>query len=183
MLLEKYTSNWILYFAKLKGAIENNLTGFEYQIEHIGSTAVPNLDAKPIIDIDISYDNESDFEKIKSGLLKIGYYHNGNQGIENREVFKRNKKTSHPILDTISHHLYVCLKNSEPLQRHLLMRNFLRNDDSARLQYQTMKYELAKKANQNKKLYAALKELNTNAFIDNIIQKERKKTSNKQSYR
>jgi GrpB-like predicted nucleotidyltransferase (UPF0157 family) len=52
------------------------------------------------------------------------------------------------------------------------MRNFLRKNDWARMKYQDMKYELAEKANQNKKLYAELKELNVNEFIDEIIEKE-----------
>lgn len=174
MLIEKYTSNWTQNFADLKREIETGLNGLEYRIEHVGSTSIPNLDSKPIIDIDIIYDDESEFKKIKSELIKIGYYHNGNQGIENREVFKRDGKSSHGILDTIPHHLYVCPKDSEPLERHILMRNFLRNNDWARLKYQEMKYELAEKANQNRKLYAQLKELNVNKFIDDIIMKEKK---------
>ncbi len=173
MLIKKYTSNWIKNFADLKREIENGLNGLKCHIEHVGSTSIPNLDSKPIIDIDIIYDNESEFEKIKSGLIKIGYYHNGNQGIEKREVFKRDGNSSNGILDSIPHHLYVCPKNSESLERHILMRNFLRKNDWARLKYQEMKYELAEKANQNKKLYAELKELNVNEFIDEIIKKEK----------
>jgi len=173
MLIKKYTSNWTKNFKDLKREIRNGLNGLECSIEHVGSTSVPNLDSKPIIDIDIIYDNESEFEKIKSGLIKIGYYHNGNQGIEKREVFKRNGKSFYGILDMITHHLYVCLKNSEPLERHILMRDYLRNNDWARLKYQEMKYELAEKANQNKRRYAELKELNVNEFIDEIIEKEK----------
>ena len=108
MLIEKYTSNWIKDFTKIKSEIENGLQGLDYTVEHVGSTCVPNLDAKPIIDIDIIYSKKLDFEKIKSALLKIGYYHNGNQGIEDRDVFKRNGKLANQILDTIKHHLYVC---------------------------------------------------------------------------
>jgi GrpB-like predicted nucleotidyltransferase (UPF0157 family) len=55
MLIEHYTSNWIKDFADLKREIENGLHGLEYTIEHVGSTSVPNLDSKPIIDIDIIY--------------------------------------------------------------------------------------------------------------------------------
>ena len=173
MLIKKYTSNWTTNFAHLKREIEKGLNGLQYSIEHVGSTAVPNLDSKSIIDIDIIYENESDFEKIKSGLIKLGYYHNGNQGIENREVFKRNGTSANGILDTITHHLYVCQINCEPLNRHILMRNFLRKNDWARIKYQDMKYELANKAHQDKKLYAQLKELNVNEFIDEIIEKEK----------
>ena len=103
MLIEKYTSSWINYFADLKREIENGLNGLEYSIEHVGSTSVQNLDSKPIIDIDIIYDNETVFKKIKSGLINLGYYHNGNQGIEKREVFKRNENSLNGILDSIPH--------------------------------------------------------------------------------
>ena len=173
MLIEKYTSNWIKDFADLKREIGKGLNGLEYQIEHVGSTSVPHLDSKPIIDIDIIHKTTKEFERIKSKLIEIGYYHNGNQGIENREVFKRDGNLSNRILDSIPHHLYVCLSNSEPLERHILMRNYLRKNDSARIKYQEMKYQLAEKANQNKKVYAELKELNVNEFIDQIIKIEK----------
>ena len=77
------------------------------------------------------------------------------------------------ILNTVKHHLYVCPINSKALERHILSRNFLRKNDWARLAYQQMKYELAEKANQDKKKYAALKELHVNNFIDSIIEKEK----------
>lgn len=175
MLIKKYTSNWITDFQNLKCEIEKGLSGTGYHIEHVGSTSVPNLDSKPIIDIDIIYYNDSEFEKIMSGLLKMGYCHYGNQGIEKRDVFKRDGNSWNQVLDSISHHLYVCPNDSEPLERHILMRNFLRNNDWARIKYQEMKYELAEKANQDRKLYAHLKELHVNEFIDEIIKEEKRK--------
>ena len=71
----------------------------------------------------------------------------------------------------MKHHLYVCPINSKALKRHILSRDFLRQHDWARLKYQEMKYELAEKANQDRKKYAALKELYVNDFIDSIIEK------------
>ena len=173
MLIEKYTPQWIKDYASIKCEIEKGLHGLNLTMEHIGSTSVPDLDSKPIIDIDIIYYHQGDFEKIKAGLLTMGYYHNGNQGIENREVFKRNIGWTNQILDKIKHHLYVCPVDSKALERHILSRNFLRNNDWARLKYQQMKYELAEKANQDKKIYAELKELNVNDFIDSMIAKMR----------
>jgi len=173
MLIKKYTSNWVKDFTDIKCEIDNGLHGLKYSIEHVGSTSVPNLDSKPIIDIDIIYSKQLDFKKIKLELLKIGYYHNGNQGIEDRDVFKRNIGLTNELLDRITHHLYVCQVESRALERHILFRNFLRNNDWARLKYQQMKYELAEKANQDKKIYAELKELNVNDFIDSIIEKEK----------
>jgi GrpB-like predicted nucleotidyltransferase (UPF0157 family) len=173
MLIEKYTSSWIKNFMDIRHEIENVLGENSFHIEHVGSTSVPNLDAKPIIDIDIIYSHPEEFKKIKLGLEEIGYYHNGNQGIEDREVFKRNAKSTNKVLDTIKHHLYVCPVSSKALERHFLSRNFLRKNDWARLKYQQMKYELAQKANQDRKVYAALKELNVNDFIDSMIENEK----------
>ena len=78
------------------------------------------------------------------------------------------------ILDTIKHHLYVCPNDSKALERHILSRNFLRKNDWARVKYQQMKYELAEKANQDRKVYATLKELTINDFIDSIIEEEKR---------
>lgn len=65
MLIEKYNSDWIKIFTDWKSEIENGLSGLVYTIEHVGSTSVPNLDSKPIIDIDIIYKKQIDFEKFK----------------------------------------------------------------------------------------------------------------------
>ncbi len=173
MLIKKYTSDWIANFTDLKREIEKGLSGLEYEIEHVGSTSVPGLDSKDIIDIDIIYRNEADFNKIKGGLIKIGYYHNGDQGIEHREVFKRTGQLVDLVLDRIKHHLYVCPIGSEALERHLLSRNFLRKNDWARFKYQEMKYELAELANQDRKIYAELKELHVDDFIDSIVENEK----------
>jgi GrpB-like predicted nucleotidyltransferase (UPF0157 family) len=173
MLIQKYTSQWIRDFANLKAEIEKGWQGTDYPVEHVGSTAVPGLDAKAIIDIDIIYSSPDEFDKIKAGLIQTGYYHNGNQGITGRDVFKRNGKETHAILDRIPHHLYVCLANSTALERHLLFRNHLRKNEEARLIYQQMKYELAEKAGQDKKIYATLKEIHINPFVDAMIEKEK----------
>lgn len=173
MLIKTYTTDWIKDFTDIKGEIEIGLTGLDYAIEHVGSTSVPNLDSKPIIDIDIICLKQLDFSRIKSGLEQIGYYHNGNQGIKDRDVFKRNGKLTNKILDTISHHLYVCPIDSVALERHILTRNFLKKNEWARKQYQQMKYELAEKANQDRKIYQDLKEKYVNSFIDTIIEKEK----------
>jgi GrpB-like predicted nucleotidyltransferase (UPF0157 family) len=82
-----------------------------------------------IIDIDIIFSSPEDWIKIKSGLEEIGYFHNGNQGIDDRDVFKRKENWENKILDRIKHHLYVCPTHSKALERHILSRNFLRKND------------------------------------------------------
>ncbi len=172
MLIQKYTKSWINDFIQLKTILNNALSPLEISIEHVGSTAIPKLAAKPIIDMDIVYDENIEFEIIKIGLEQIGYYHNGNQGIVGREVFKRSKiGAKHPILDGIAHHLYVCATNSEELQKHLLFKNYLLLNESARMEYQNLKYEIATMVNQDPKKYAALKAFKASSFINSILEK------------
>lgn len=172
MLIQAYRESWVEDFGAIKGVINDALTNINISIEHVGSTAVPKLAAKPIIDIDIVYESNTSFESVKKGLEKIGYYHNGNQGIVNREVFKRKVwATKHQILDGISHHLYVCPVGSEELQKHITFRNYLLANEVARNEYQKLKYEIAEAADQDKKQYATLKEVKAREFINSIIEK------------
>ena len=175
MLIQNHNPNWIKDFNDIKKAISEALTNQNVRIEHVGSTSVPDLAAKPIIDIDMVFDTPQDFEALKKGLEAIGYYHNGNQGIPNRDVFKRgNTDAKHEILNSITHHLYVCPSDSAELQRHILFRDYLLVNEEARIQYQNLKYVLAEEAHQDRKKYAALKSEKAQPFIDAIIEKQKK---------
>lgn len=181
MLLSNYTTSWIDHFQRIKQVLDQALDGLEITIEHIGSTAVPGLAAKPIIDIDIVYKDPVDFQSIKTALEVIGYSHKGNQGIEDREVFKREEGEQHEVLDSLRHHLYVCSADSPALKRHLITRDYLRNNEWAKAEYQQLKYDLAEKAGQEQKSYAALKELHVNQLIDRFYPfEENQTTSNEQ---
>ena len=172
MLLQKHQEHWAKDFNELKKVLEDNITISDIRIEHIGSTSVKGLAAKPIIDIDIVYKNETSFEIIKTDLELLGYYHNGDQGIAGREVFKRtNEGEQHIILDHVKHHLYVCHNNSTELHRHLAFRDYLRKHEQARITYEKLKYEIAEKTNQDRKAYADLKEVVAREFIESIIKK------------
>lgn len=174
MLIQKHNPNWKTDFDKISCLLKETLDGFILSIEHVGSTAVPDLDAKSIIDIDVVFEGDV-FPEISKRLQSIGYFHNGDQGIPDREVFKRDNVTNHPILDSISHHLYVCSSDSEELKNHLLFRDHLKSNENARNQYKTIKLDLAEKANQDKKTYANLKEIEASAFIRDCIKKESNK--------
>jgi GrpB-like predicted nucleotidyltransferase (UPF0157 family) len=173
MLIVTYRSEWVNHFEAIKQKLSASLAGLAVSIEHVGSTSVPNLDAKPIIDVDIIHNEPTDFENIKTQLESLGYFHNGNQDVEGREVFKRNGDNADAVLDHISHHLYVCQLGCVELQRHLLFRDYLRKHDTARDFYQHLKYKIAIEANQDRKLYAAIKEMKANSFIDYCISLER----------
>lgn len=172
MLIQSYQENWAEDFQKLKAVIHAALPNLSTAIEHVGSTAVPGLAAKAIIDIDIVFDKSNSFEEIKTGLGAIGYYHNGDQGIAGREAFKRNPTAArHAVLDSITHHLYVCRTDSRELQKHILFRDWLLANADARIDYEKLKYQIARAASQDKKQYAVLKEIMAADFINNIVEK------------
>ena len=175
MLIQEYQEEWPEKFEAIRQTLLNALAGLAIEIEHIGSTAVPGLAAKAIIDMDIIYDPSVTLEEIIARLSSLDYYHNGDQGIPGREAFKRQKNSNtHHILDHIPHHLYACPKDSPELKRHLLFRDYLRSNAQARQQYQAIKLEIAAATNQDRKAYATLKESYARAFILDILEKAQK---------
>ena len=148
-----YDPNWKNEFERIKSELMPVLAGEIISVEHVGSTSVPGLYAKPIIDIDIVIDREN-FENVKMQLAKIGYFHVGNQGVEGREAFKYKERLVDGIDDPIcqyqdkshlmEHHLYVCDKAADELKRHLTLRDFLRNNEEYRRKYSEIKMEMAK---------------------------------------
>ena len=176
MLIQKYQERWVDDFNKLSNLIESHIFSREITIEHVGSTAVEGLAAKPIIDMDIIFKQSKSFPALKEDLEKLGYIHHGNQGIEGREVFKRRgSEPRHEILDSIRHHLYVCHEDSMEWKRHVAFRDFLRNNVKEKLKYEALKYQIAEEANQDRKLYAQLKEVRAREFIESIIRKSDEK--------
>ena len=167
-LIQPYQPQWAEDFQLLAQTLQHALDGLSIRIEHVGSTAVPGLAAKPIIDVDIVFPQTVAFDTIRNRLEAVGYYHNGNQGIADREVFKRTI-AAHTVFDSIVHHLYVCPENSFELARHLRFRDALRASESARAAYQAMKIEIAALTNQDRKQYAALKEVKAAALVEAIM--------------
>jgi GrpB-like predicted nucleotidyltransferase (UPF0157 family) len=175
MLIIPYQAAWANHFEQIKKKLLGTLPNLAITVEHIGSTSVPLLAAKDIIDIDLIYKEDADFDQIKTKLENFGYSHKGNQDIEGREVFKRNGTKYDEVLDTIAHHLYVCKYDCGELQRHILFRDYLRKHDFARNFYQNLKYELAKEANNDRKVYANDKELKASSFINYIVELSKSK--------
>ncbi len=139
IVVTPYNPNWPHEFDQIKNELALALQDSVLAIEHVGSTAVPELWAKPIIDIDVIIEKEK-FETAKDRLREIGYAHVGNLGIEGREAFKYGDK---PHL--AQHHLYVCDKDAEELTRHLALRDYLRVHKEYCEKYSKIKAEMAEK--------------------------------------
>ena len=129
-----YDVAWQSDFVKIKGEIEATLGDLMLGIEHVGSTSVEGMSAKPCIDIDVVIRDYSVFDAVVQKLNAIGYIHEGGLGIKDREAFKYADK---PHLMT--HHLYVCPRDSEELHRHIVFRDFLRQNPEAVKKYSRVK--------------------------------------------
>lgn len=134
-----YDKAWKSAFEAIKQEIESAIGDLILGIEHVGSTSVEGMSAKPCIDIDVIIKDYSVFDKVIGKLESIGYTHEGDLGIKDREAFKYTNK---PHL--MEHHLYVCPQFSEELHRHITFRNFLRDNTEAVKKYSQVKETAAK---------------------------------------
>ena len=131
-----YDEAWADRFAEIKTEIEAALGELVFRIEHVGSTAVPGLSAKPIIDLDVVIRDSSAFHAAAAALEAIGYQHEGDLGIAGREAFRYDGKDH-----LQKHHLYVCAQDSAELKRHLVFRDYLRTHPEAVREYSQVKEE------------------------------------------
>ena len=83
-----YDESWNQAFEDIKNEIENALGDLIIGIEHVGSTSVKGMSAKPCIDLDVIIKDYSVFDAVVDRLATIGYIHEGDLGIEDREAFK-----------------------------------------------------------------------------------------------
>ncbi len=177
MILVNHDPNWRNEFKILKSVYADILGESIIAVEHVGSTAIEGIVAKPILDIDIVIADEASFGVVKDRLLLVGYWHNGDQGVPTREVFKRVDEHV-PYYNGrqawMLHHLYVCLATSPELARHIAFRDYLRVNADARRQYEAIKLEIASRSKGDRKLYARLKEQESvcGAFVATIIEKQ-----------
>ena len=133
-----YDVAWQSAFEKIKSEIKEAIGNLIIGIEHVGSTSVEGMSAKPCIDIDVIIKDYSAFAAVIEGLKEIGYIHEGDLGIRDREAFKYTDK---PHL--MMHHLYVCPQDSKELHRHITFRDFLRHNPEAVRKYSLVKEKAA----------------------------------------
>jgi GrpB-like predicted nucleotidyltransferase (UPF0157 family) len=136
ILVQDYNPAWARKFQTLKNEIWPHIQLHALAMVHVGSTSVPGLAAKPIIDIDIVIEDIKSLAPVLRALSSLGYEHRGNLGIEGREAFR-------PPVHQIRHNLYVCLKDCYAYRNHILLRDHLLLNSRAREEYSALKKNLA----------------------------------------
>jgi GrpB-like predicted nucleotidyltransferase (UPF0157 family) len=146
VFIEDYDPRWPQTFELLRSRLSAALPGMAAAIEHIGSTAVPGLAAKPIIDIDLLMNSEGDLPRVIVALTSLGYDHRGDLGIAGREAFQS------PSND-LRHHLYVCPPSSREYPRHIAFRDYLRAHPESAAAYGQLKRDLAQTLGHDREAY------------------------------
>jgi GrpB-like predicted nucleotidyltransferase (UPF0157 family) len=133
-----YNPDWPRHFEALQQRLWPAVSHLATAIEHVGSTAVPGLPAKPILDVDIVIPTRQHLSAITAALADLGYQYRGNQGIPDRDAYR--------LIEPVrTQHLYVCPADSLPLHNHLALRDHLRANPNDRDAYARLKFELAQK--------------------------------------
>ena len=131
-----YNPEWPILFKRVAAVIRPALAHVSSAtIEHVGSTSVPGLAAKPVIDIDIIVD-PNDIPAGIAALESIGYVHRGDLGVPGREAF-------FPSDDKPRRNVYLCERGCLSVCNHLAVRDLLRRRPDLRDQYGAVKLSLA----------------------------------------
>lgn len=161
--LVPYDPAWPRDFAALRHHLGGVLGDVARAVEHVGSTVVPGLAAKPILDVDVVLPEPGGLEEAIARLAAAGYRHEGDLGIAGREAFAQPPAG-------VAHHLYVLAPDAAELARHLAFRDHLRASPAARRAYGCLKRRLARAPGGDRARYGE----GTSAFVADIVERAAK---------
>jgi GrpB-like predicted nucleotidyltransferase (UPF0157 family) len=157
-----YQTDWPALFIRERDVLCQDLGNLVLNIQHVGSTAVPGLAAKPILDIAVAVAAVEVIPQCRQPLCSLGYIDRGDAGKDGGYLFV---KESTPNLRT--HHLHVVTKDDPQWGNYLRFRELLREHEAPRTAYATLKQSLQMRFVHDRKAYTAAKE----AFICAVLRK------------
>jgi GrpB-like predicted nucleotidyltransferase (UPF0157 family) len=149
-LVQKYNPSWPRWFEDIKTFLGAPIVTSCLCIEHVGSTSIPGMTAKPIIDLILVIEPER-WEQMKSLLEERGYYYRGDQGIADREVFRLKDDAVNKSLP--EHHLYVCPKHSFEIKRETAFRDYLKRHPDEAAELSVLKWSLSERFSNDRQAY------------------------------
>ena len=152
IVVSDYDPAWPDWFDALHRHIWPAVEEVALRIDHVGSTSVPGLAAKPIIDLDIVVAGPDDVRPVIDRLAPLGYRWRGDLGVVGREAFRRPDDDGLP-----THHLYLVVENNKAHLDHWLLRDRLRADPDARDRYAALKRRNVELADRDMDVYVAAK--------------------------
>jgi GrpB-like predicted nucleotidyltransferase (UPF0157 family) len=147
-----YDPRWPEWFERTRTYVWPAVKELALRIDHVGSTSVPGLAAKPIIDMDIVVADVSRVRRVIDALGALRYRWVGDLGVEGREAFEASGQPDLP-----PHHLYLVVESSKAYLDHVLLRDLLRADPEACRQYGELKRANVSLAQGDMDVYVAAK--------------------------
>jgi GrpB-like predicted nucleotidyltransferase (UPF0157 family) len=164
IVVADYDPEWPAWFDRISALVWPAVQGVAVRIDHVGSTSVPGLAAKPFIDMDVVVPSEAGVRPAIDRLAAIGYRWRGDLGIAGRQAFAYAGNRDLP-----AHHLYVVVENSKAHIDHWLMRDVLREDVEARSRYAELKQRNVEVAEGDIDVYVAAKA----SFVADLLRRAR----------
>lgn len=172
-IVVEYDPNWPREFEALASVLEAALGELAAHIHHVGSTSIPGMSAKPILDIDVELVPGASCAEVSALLSPLGYEYEGDLGIPERYAYARvasdvprsTERTTWP-----EHHLYVCPAGSLELARHLHFRDALRADQALCREYVNIKREALRLAAGVRRVYVEEKARLGERFFRKVLE-------------
>jgi GrpB-like predicted nucleotidyltransferase (UPF0157 family) len=136
------------------------------EVRHIGSTSIPGVPAKPIIDILAAVPRLADVEAFSADLRRLGYEDKGSGGVEGRRYFVKGTEARR------THHLNFCERDGFFWRSHLVFRDYLVRHPDAAAEYSALKRELAARFPTDRAAYTNGKETFVRAIVELAMKAE-----------
>lgn len=146
-----YDSTWPDDFNAVRGEIRSVLPAAVATIHHVGSTSVPGLASKPVIDVLVDVVDARVIEEATPSLQALGFEPRGEYGLPGRRYFSRPEGAGPKV------HLHAFPSGHEEIDRHLLFRDFLRAHPDEATRYGSLKRTLAESHARDRDAYQAAK--------------------------
>lgn len=152
-------------FKKTKILLLKNIA-IDVEIEHVGSTAIPNMYGKNILDILIGVNNQTEFEEVKQSLIKINFVPSEKSKTENYQFFSSTEKETHDG----DIHIHLVIKNTERYDEFIVLRDYLLINKKEAKDYSNLKKELIKNGITDRKEYKNKKAI----YVSSLIERAKK---------
>ena len=163
--LSHYSKLWQKHFHAEERRLRRHTGQSKLILEHIGSTAIPGLDAKPIIDMAMMLPTLRRLPFWVKNMEMAGYTYKGEYGLPGRHFFTRG--------NPVTHHLHLVAKGSEHWSRWILFRDYLRNHLDEAEKYNRFKKQLALKYANNRDAYTQAKTPLINQVLTKAIKEQK----------
>jgi GrpB-like predicted nucleotidyltransferase (UPF0157 family) len=155
--LSPYSSQWLHLYKSEKALLEETLKDLVIAVEHIGSTAVPGMTAKPIIDIAACVKDRAALDACMRPLAAAGYAYKGEYGLPGRYFFIKGEPSTH--------HLHVVLEGSYHWKSWITFRDYVSKHDNVAQEYAALKTVLAERYANDRPSYTKAK----GRFISDVL--------------